>query len=89
MPEIEKFITGFKRFQGNYFGENRDLFEHLKLGQHPRAAVVACCDSRVDPAILTGSEPGDIFVVRNVANLVPRGSMAEVIMASAPRWSFP
>lgn len=71
MSDIEKFISGFKRFQGNYFGKNRSLYEQLKHGQQPRALVVACCDSRVDPAILTGSEPGDIFVVRNVANLVP------------------
>ncbi|MFA7318630.1 MAG: carbonic anhydrase [Sulfuricella sp.] len=71
MSDIEKFVSGFKRFQGNYFGEDRNLYEQLKHGQHPRALVLACCDSRVDPAILTGSEPGDIFVVRNVANLVP------------------
>ncbi|MDP2786336.1 MAG: carbonic anhydrase [Sulfurimicrobium sp.] len=71
MPDIGKFIAGFKRFQDNYFGQDRHLYEQLKLGQYPRALVVACCDSRVDPAILTGSEPGDIFVVRNVANLVP------------------
>jgi carbonic anhydrase len=71
MPNIEKFISGFKRFQDNYFGKDRNLYEQLKYGQHPRALVVACCDSRVDPAILTGSDPGDIFVVRNVANLVP------------------
>lgn len=71
MPDIGKFISGFKRFQDNYFGRDRDLYESLKHGQFPRALVVACCDSRVDPAILTGSEPGEIFVVRNVANLVP------------------
>lgn len=71
MSDIEKFVSGFKRFQDNYFGKDRNLYEQLKHSQHPRALVVACCDSRVDPAILTGSEPGDIFVVRNVANLVP------------------
>ena len=71
MRDIEKFITGFKQFQRSYFGENRELFDQLKQRQQPRALVVACCDSRVDPAILTGCEPGDLFVVRNVANLVP------------------
>lgn len=71
MQDIDKFITGFKQFQRSYFGENQELFDKLKQRQQPRALIVSCCDSRVDPAILTNSEPGDLFVVRNVANLVP------------------
>lgn len=71
MADIKKFITGFKRFQENYFGGNQELFGQLKQGQKPNAMVIACSDSRVDPAILMDCEPGDLFVVRNVANLVP------------------
>jgi carbonic anhydrase len=71
MHEIDKFITGFKHFQRSYFGENRELFDRLKQHQQPRTLIISCCDSRVDPAILTDSEPGELFVVRNVANLVP------------------
>ena len=71
MQDIDKFITGFKQFQRSYFGENQELFDKLKQSQQPRAMIVSCCDSRVDPAILTSSEPGDLFVVRNVANLIP------------------
>jgi carbonic anhydrase len=71
MADIKKFITGFKRFQENYFGHDQELFGQLKQGQRPSALVIACSDSRVDPAILTDCEPGDLFVVRNVANLVP------------------
>lgn len=71
MKEIEKFITGFKRFQENYFNADSALFEELKKRQQPKAVLIGCCDSRVDPAILTGCDPGDIFVIRNVANLVP------------------
>lgn len=71
MDEIKKFIDGFKRFQETYFGTNKALFTELKQGQKPSALVIACSDSRVDPAILTNCEPGDLFVVRNVANLVP------------------
>lgn len=71
MADITKFITGFKRFQENYFGRDQELFGQLKQGQRPSALVIACSDSRVDPAILTDCQPGDLFVVRNVANLVP------------------
>lgn len=67
---INKFITGFKRFHENYFG-SEELFGELKHGQNPDAMVIACSDSRVDPAILMDAKPGDLFVVRNVANLVP------------------
>ncbi len=71
MKDIAKFIAGFERFQAKYFHEERSLFSRLRHGQQPRALVISCCDSRVDPAILTDSDPGDLFVVRNVANLVP------------------
>lgn len=71
MTDIEKFISGFKRFQENYFGGDQELFDRLRQGQNPGAMVIACSDSRVDPAILMDCEPGDLFVVRNVANLVP------------------
>lgn len=71
MTDISKFISGFKRFQTNYFGRDKELFGELKQGQNPSALVIACSDSRVDPAILTDCQPGDLFVVRNVANLVP------------------
>lgn len=71
MHDIARFIAGFKRFQQNYFCDGQQLFEGLKSGQKPRVLVIACSDSRVDPAILTDCAPGDLFVVRNIANLVP------------------
>ena len=82
MKDIKKFIAGFRRFQEKYFNEDLDLFEKLRHGQNPKALIVACADSRVDPTLLMGTEPGDVFVVRNVANLVPPyepdGSFASV-----------
>jgi carbonic anhydrase len=71
MDDIKRFVTGFKRFQKNYFGANNTLFDQLKQGQRPGTMVISCSDSRVDPAILTDCQPGEMFVVRNVANLVP------------------
>ncbi len=72
MKNVNDLVAGFRRFQSNYYGERRELFERLaRQGQSPKVMVVACCDSRVDPAIVTDCDPGDLFVVRNVANLVP------------------
>ena len=72
MKDLDDLIAGFGRFQQRYFGEQRELFERLAHGgQKPRVMVIGCCDSRVDPAIVTDCDPGDLFVVRNVANLVP------------------
>lgn len=72
MSDVNIFLKGFRRFQHHYFDRNPELFDRLfREGQRPRALMVACCDSRCDPGVLTDSEPGDMFVVRNVANLVP------------------
>jgi len=71
MNDIERFITGFRVFQKDYFGSQSEQFEPLKHGQSPKTMIIGCSDSRVDPALLTNSAPGDIFMVRNVANLVP------------------
>lgn len=72
MKDIDDLIAGFRRFQSAYYGERRDLVERLvRQGQTPKVMVVACSDSRVDPAIVMDCDPGDLFVVRNVANLVP------------------
>jgi carbonic anhydrase len=71
MTEIDKLIDGYKRFRGNYFESDEQLFEQLSQGQAPDTLVIACSDSRVDPAIIMDCKPGDLFVIRNVANLVP------------------
>ncbi len=68
----QKLLDGFQRFREQHFNSNDSLYQQLvKEGQTPKAMVVACCDSRVDPALVLDCEPGDLFVIRNVANLVP------------------
>ena len=69
---VKLLIDGFKNFRKEYFSEKSGFFQKLvQRGQAPKIMVVCCSDSRVDPAILFGLRPGELFVVRNVANLVP------------------
>lgn len=68
---IHQFIEGFQRFQSKYFSGEKKLYDKLSGGQNPTTLLIGCCDSRVDPALLLDCDPGDIFVIRNVANLVP------------------
>jgi carbonic anhydrase len=69
---MERLINGFRRFHRTYYQDHREVFDALALnGQSPRAMVIACSDSRADPQLIFGSPPGEMFVVRNVANLVP------------------
>jgi len=70
MP-LRKLTTGFLEFQRDTFLPKRAFFRDLAVKQRPKIMMVACSDSRVDPAILTNAEAGDLFMVRNVANLVP------------------
>ena len=68
---MDLLIAGYRRFRENYYRANRDLFDQLAQGQAPKVMVIACCDSRVDPTLIFDARPGEIFTLRNVANLVP------------------
>ena len=69
---MDKLIDGYRRFRQDVWPDRKRLLESLAdLGQAPRALVIACADSRVDPAMIFDAAPGELFVVRNIANLVP------------------
>lgn len=69
---MDTLLGGYRRFRDGAWPERRAVFERLAAqGQQPRTMVIACSDSRVDPAMIFDAGPGELFVVRNVANLVP------------------
>ncbi len=69
---LEKILNGYHRFREKYAEGDLSVMRYLsRYGQNPQIMVVACCDSRVDPALILQCDPGDLFVVRNVANIVP------------------
>jgi len=71
MKGFGNLLEGYQRFRANRFESERGRWEQLAEGQSPRAVIIACSDSRADPATIFDTNPGEIFVVRNVANLVP------------------
>lgn len=69
---MDDLIAGYRRFRAGTWRDERARFDELsRLGQNPRALVIACSDSRTDPQMVFNAAPGELFVVRNVANLVP------------------
>lgn len=69
---LKKILSGYFNFRKRYATGDKSIMQHLSArGQHPEIMIVACCDSRVDPSLILQCDPGDLFVVRNVANIVP------------------
>jgi carbonic anhydrase len=72
MSDIESLANGFRDFQREFLEDSVGRYRGLvDYGPHSRILMIACCDSRADPAIITNSSAGDLMVIRNIANLVP------------------
>lgn len=68
---MERLIRGYRDFMARRWPEEHAHYAELAKGQSPEYLVISCCDSRVDPATIFGVRPGELFVLRNVANIVP------------------
>src|SRR5436190_1393057 len=68
---FKDLLDGYRLFRQKYTGDNSIMKNLSAQGQNPQFMLVSCCDSRVDPALILQCDPGDLFVVRNVANIVP------------------
>ena len=68
---MQKLVLGIHHFQRNIFSSQRELFERLAKEQNPEALFITCSDSRINPNLLTQTEPGDLFILRNAGNIIP------------------
>lgn len=68
---MQKLVQGIHQFQTDVFSHNQQLFERLADGQSPMALFITCSDSRINPNLLTQTEPGELFILRNAGNIVP------------------
>ena len=68
---IERIKSGVSRFQADVLPERASQFSDLAAGQSPMALMVTCSDSRIDPNLVTQTEPGELFVIRNAGNMIP------------------
>jgi carbonic anhydrase len=68
---MQKLVEGVHLFQKDVFGTQREFFQRLAVGQNPIALFITCSDSRISPNLLTQTDPGDLFILRNAGNIVP------------------
>ena len=71
MNSVEDLLNGYRRFRKGTYAQQAALYRELGEGQNPRIMLIACADSRAEPSDIFNAAPGQLFVVRNVANLVP------------------
>jgi carbonic anhydrase len=71
MLVVQQLVAGIHRFKRDVFRRQREFFEELAKGQEPQSLFITCSDSRIDPNLITHTDPGDLFVLRNAGNIIP------------------
>lgn len=79
---IDSLLSGVVKFRESDFNSHKDLFKALDKGQNPHTLFIGCSDSRVVPSLITNTLPGELFVVRNVANIIPPYRKANEFLAT-------
>src|SRR4051794_25721253 len=74
---MDKLIRGIARFQAEVYKRNKSLFEQLASGQKPHTLFITCSDSRIQPDVITGTQPGEMFALRNIGNILPPHGQGE------------
>lgn len=84
---MQKLVEGIHKFQNEVFSSHVELFKSLEKGQSPQVLFITCSDSRINPNLITQTEPGDLFIIRNAGNIIPTygnevsGEMASIEFA--------
>ena len=68
---MQKLIKGIHKFQNEVFSSQIELFKQLEKGQNPQVLFITCSDSRINPNLITQTEPGELFIIRNAGNIIP------------------
>ncbi len=68
---MRKLISGLHQYKYQIFESQRNLFERLSQGQAPEALFITCSDSRINPNLITQTDPGELFILRNAGNIIP------------------
>ncbi len=68
---MQRLVRGLSHFQNHVFSEQREFFQQLAAGQAPETLFITCSDSRINPNLITSTEPGELFIIRNAGNIIP------------------
>lgn len=79
---MEKLLDGISKFRRQDFESHKELFSSLGGGQKPHTLFISCSDSRIDPNMITGTKPGELFIIRNIANIVPPYRISDEYLAT-------
>jgi len=83
-----KLASGIEKFQSSVYPEMRGDFKELESGQSPETLFITCSDSRIDPNLVTQTKPGELFVIRNAGNIVPRPGTGELSVEATIQYAI-